>query len=289
VNRKLIITADDYGMCGVVNAAIEECLAAGALRATCVMANMPAYQAAVSLRHWFPRASVGLHWNLTQGRPVLPVTQVASLVDSHGQFFSAGRLRRRWFLRQVRLAEIIAELRAQYHRFYTTAGQPDFWNTHQNIHLLPGLFQACAALGRELGIPAMRCHRRFTVPRDTTPIRYCLHHPLYWLKGQIIARWSQREEARGTLMPDGRAYAPGYGVAITAIDAIVERIEWNAVRVAVEMVVHPATAVQEEFFGDLTESRLLEYAALKDPRLTERLRQRGIETVGFDVLHKMQR
>src|SRR5262245_21309223 len=42
MHRKLIITADDYGMCEPVNQAIEECLAVGTVRATCVMTNMPA-------------------------------------------------------------------------------------------------------------------------------------------------------------------------------------------------------------------------------------------------------
>ena len=41
MSQRLIITADDYGLCEQVNQAIEECLSAGTVRATCVMANMP--------------------------------------------------------------------------------------------------------------------------------------------------------------------------------------------------------------------------------------------------------
>jgi len=41
VKGKLIVTADDYGMCPSVNRAIEECLRARTVRVTCVMANMP--------------------------------------------------------------------------------------------------------------------------------------------------------------------------------------------------------------------------------------------------------
>lgn len=284
MTRKLIITADDYGMCEAVNAAIEECLAAGALRATCVMTNMPLYPAAVSLRHRFPSASVGIHWNLTQGHPVLPVTQVASVVDAHGQFFSIEEFRRRWLLRRVRLSDVLAELQAQYDRFCAVAGAPDFWNTHQNVHLLPGLFQACAALGRKLGIRAMRCHRRFTVPLHTTPLRYCMRRPTYWLKGKILAWWSRRERARGTLMPDGRIYTPGCTVPVTAVETIAERLPWSSVRSAVEVVVHPSTAIQKELFGDMTESRLAEYTVLKDPSFAERLQHYGIESVNFAAL-----
>ena len=59
MNRRLIITADDYGMCETVNQAIEECLAVGTVRATCVMTNMPAYSTAESLRKKFPQSSLG--------------------------------------------------------------------------------------------------------------------------------------------------------------------------------------------------------------------------------------
>lgn len=284
MSRKVIITADDYGMCEAVNTAIEECLAAGALRATCVMTNMPASPAAASLRATFPYASIGLHWNLTQGSPVLPAHRVPSLVNSHGQFWGARQFRHRWVFRQLRLSEILAELRAQYERFSALAGPPDFWNTHENIHLLPGLFQACAALGRELGIAAMRCHRRFTVPVQTTPGRYHLRRPLSWLKGQLLARWSRREEARGTLMPDGRVLTPGCAIPITALDTIAERLKWDTVRGAVEIVVHPSTTVHKELFGDMTTSRVVEYSLLKDPHCVATLHRHGIEAVGFEAL-----
>jgi predicted glycoside hydrolase/deacetylase ChbG (UPF0249 family) len=41
LTRRVIVTADDYGMCDSVNQAIEACLHAGTVRATCVMINMP--------------------------------------------------------------------------------------------------------------------------------------------------------------------------------------------------------------------------------------------------------
>lgn len=285
MSRKLIITADDYGMCDAVNQAIEECLAAGALRATCVMTNMPTYRAAASLRDRFPQVSIGIHWNLTQGQPVLPVPQVPSLVTPGGIFHSPLELRRRWLTGRVKLTEIQAELRAQFQRFCEVTGLPDFWNTHQNSHVFPGLFSACVLLGKKLLIPAMRSHRRITVPRNTTPIRYYLSHPQYWLKGQVIARWSSQAEGRGVMMPDGRIYMPGYdGAGAATLEEMLKRLRWDAIKKAVEVIVHPATTVDEGLFGSLTESRVLEYKTFKDPRLVDRLRLNGFETVGFEAL-----
>lgn len=284
MTHRLIITADDYGMCEAVNEAIEECLAAGTLRATCVMTNMPVYEAAAGLRDRHPGASVGLHWTLTQGQPVLPAAQVPSLVGPDGQFASFAELRRRLLRRQIDLKQVRAELRAQHERFVAILGRPDFWNTHEGIHVAPAIFQTCVDVARELGIPAMRCHRRVTVPRQGSARQFLLRHPLYWLKGRLVAAWSRRAEGRGMLMPDGLVTSPGFRDK-SAIEEIVARMSWGGVRRAVEYIIHPSNRNHPELFGSMTESRLREYETFRDPGLRGRLRQAGIEPVGFEVLH----
>lgn len=285
MNRNLIVTADDYGLCRAVNDAIEECLMAGTVRATCVMMNMPCYHGAAALRNKFPHRSVGIHWTLTQGRPILPTARVSSLVGRDGGFYPPAQFRSRWMRGQIRRREVTAELRAQYERFCAIAGVPDFWNTHQNVHVFPGIFEVCVQLGRELGIPAMRSHRRLVVPRGTTPARFHLFHPLYWLKGWIIGRWSARAEAQGVQMPDGRVYMPRYaGINARSLEEVVTRLRWSGVRRAAEVIIHPATIIESELFGDLTESRVLEYQAFRQPELVERLHRCGVTLVGFEGL-----
>jgi predicted glycoside hydrolase/deacetylase ChbG (UPF0249 family) len=284
MKRKLIITADDYGMCEAVNHAIEECLAASALRATCIMMNMPTYSAAASLRQTFTEASLGIHWTLTEGCPVLPPSQVPTLVNSDGSFFSATELRRRWLRRQIKVAELKAELRTQYKRFCEVAGMPDFWNTHQNFHVLPGMFATCVALGRELHIPSMRCHRRFTIPRDYSLMSYNFRHPTYYVKGWGIGWWSRRAERQGMLMPDGLVHMPGYETAMNSIEHAINRLPWHTINKAVELVIHPATTSNNKFFRLNAERRVQEYHVFKDPKLLHRLQQINVETVGFEAL-----
>src|SRR4030095_3156703 len=289
MTRRLIITADDYGMCASVNDAIEECLSAGAVRATCSMVNMPLFNATASLRHNFPNTSVGIHWTLTQGNPVLPPAEIRTLVGPGGEFHQVLEFRRRWVRGRISGDEIRSELRAQCRQFSQVAGVPDFWNTHQNSHVLPRLFDVFVITGRELGIPAMRSHRRLTVPCNMSPLRHNLTHPMYWFKGRIIARWAAKAEASGVLMPDGRVYTPGYdGGGIASLPEIVERIEWSAVRRAVELVVHPATVVEEGLFGSMTQSRLLEYKVLREPALKEKLVQSDVELASFEALRASQ-
>jgi predicted glycoside hydrolase/deacetylase ChbG (UPF0249 family) len=283
-SQRLIVTADDYGLCDSVNQGIEDCLAAGTVRATCIMANMPAQSAAACLRQKFPQTSIGIHWNLTQGCPVLPHDQVRSLINSDGSFFSVWEFKRRWSIGRIVAKHVIAELRAQFDRVFEAAGQVDFWNTHQDSHMYPGLFQAVTQLGRELGIPAMRCHRHITTPRGTNSVCYNVRHPRYCLKGLMIACWSCRAEAAGTAMPAGKISAPGYDGKEASIEEIIRQIPWRRIRKPIEMVIHPATTLRHDLFGTLTTSRLIQYHTFRNPKLTTLLRRNEIELVGFDAL-----
>jgi predicted glycoside hydrolase/deacetylase ChbG (UPF0249 family) len=287
LNRQLIITGDDYGLCAAVNDAIEECLAAGAVSATCVMTNMPSCAQAAGLRGKFPLSSIGLHWNLTQGEPLLSPAAVSSLVGEDGRF--AGSLRRRWWSRQLNFAEMRAELVIQYERFRLLAGKPDFWNTHQNVHVFPGLFQFFVDLGNELNIPAMRSHERITLPLHGSVSRYHLRHPAYWFKGQVIRLWSMQARAKGMSMPDARLYLPGYEAGQYALTSVLDRVNWRDISAAVELVIHPAKELDASLFGSLTESRLREYQMFRDPRLAGKLERAGVRVVGFDALDKIGR
>jgi predicted glycoside hydrolase/deacetylase ChbG (UPF0249 family) len=284
--KQLIVTADDYGLAQPVNDAIEACFASGVVRATCVMTNMPHYAQVAALKRRFPHHSIGIHWNLTQGRPVLSPSAVPSLVRGDGTFYPS--LRGKWLRGQVRGAEVRAELTAQYERYCAAAGVPDFWNTHQNVHVFPGIFQLCVELGRELNIDCMRSHRRFIVPLAHSALAYHMRHPAFWAKGQVIARWSRQAEARGVLMPDGRINSLGYSIGMTSLQEILSRIAWEDVRCALELAIHPATQVDEKLFGRLTESRVREYQTFHDAQVKQLLKRAGIAPVGFDVLRPGQ-
>ena len=85
-------------------------------------------------------------------------------------------------------------------------------------------------------------------------------------------------------MPDGTIDTPGFDAGKAAIEEVVKRIQWPSVKNAVELVIHPATAINEALFGELTESRLHEYRAFSDPELANRLAATGVETAGFEAV-----
>jgi predicted glycoside hydrolase/deacetylase ChbG (UPF0249 family) len=81
---------------------------------------------------------------------------VPTLINSAGLFVTPRELKYRWWTGQLKVSEMRAELCAQFSRLTEIMGSLDFWNTHQNSHIFPGLFQFFVNLGRELNIPTFQ-------------------------------------------------------------------------------------------------------------------------------------
>lgn len=282
MSRRIIFTADDYGMCGEVNAAIEDCLQANTIRSTCVMTNMPDYGAAASLKRRFPGASIGLHWTTGQGAPVLAAETVPSLTDADGRFWAPSEFRRRWRRRLIKRDELRAELVAQFNRYVSVAGRPAFWSTHQNTHVGLGLFSFFVQVGLDLGISAMRCHRRILISSGGSRAAYLAAHPLFLLKGVVISYYSARAERMGMRMPLQLIYSPDFGREFDIIAVAASHRVPTSVR-AMEMVFHPATSVVPELFGKMTDRRIQEWRLLRDPQLCGRLASAGVHCAAFEI------
>ena len=131
--KRLIVNADDLGLSPGVNRGILEAHLRGVVSSSTLMVNMPSAPAGAALvRAEAPRLGLGLHLNLSHGRPLLPPEEVPSLVRADGRFVSVSRglaSARCW-----RPDEVRAELAAQLARFTELAGElPDHLDSHQLV------------------------------------------------------------------------------------------------------------------------------------------------------------
>ena len=138
-----ILCADDYAMTLGISAGIEELATAGRLSATSAMVttpHWPSFGPRVSgLRE---RAAIGLHFNLTLGRPLAPMPKFAP----DGQFGAVAGIIKRGAMGSLPLDEIAAEVTRQIDRFEAVTGvQPDFIDGHQHVQALPGVRKAFLA------------------------------------------------------------------------------------------------------------------------------------------------
>jgi len=69
--HQVIVNADDFGLSPCENAVILGAFQAGLISSATAMANMPAFDAAcVMAQHPLLKGRIGLHFNLTYGRPL---------------------------------------------------------------------------------------------------------------------------------------------------------------------------------------------------------------------------
>ena len=277
--NKLIITADDFGMCEEVNDAILECISAGNIKSTNVMANMDhAYDERLLENR--DNVTIGLHWNLTTGRPVLRPELVPSLVGANGEFLDSQVFRTAIKKRHVNKSEVRQELIAQYNRFVFLYGKPDYWTSHENIHTNIRLFRLFSDLAMELGIFRMRCHNRIYLKgRESVKSDEGLKEVV---KKYIFRHWYGKALRKGMLMPAGIIYftipEDRYSFAQTSGD-----IAWSDGQV-IEMYVHPSKTAYNVFFGAVTDDRVKDYELCRDHKLIRLLKDSNIEVADYGSL-----
>ena len=156
--KRLIVNADDFGLTENVNRGILDAHREGIVTSTTLLANGMAFESAVAAGKRFHRLGIGVHLNLTEGKPVADARHIPTLVDRGGRLHLApARLWAGIALGQVSLSEIEVELRAQVRKVIRAGIRPTHFDGHKHVHVLPGVSDIVIRLAREFRIPAVRC------------------------------------------------------------------------------------------------------------------------------------
>ena len=135
--RRLIVNADDFGLTTSVSEGVIDAFRNKQVSSTTLLVNTPGTEEAVGLAEQNPGPGVGLHFNLTEGRPL---TSAESLTDENGQFWSRGQLLRKILTRAVSPADITSEFIAQLDRAEDLGITPTHIDSHQHVHMAPAVF-----------------------------------------------------------------------------------------------------------------------------------------------------
>ncbi|WP_018754643.1 carbohydrate deacetylase [Paenibacillus terrigena] len=149
MTKYVIINADDFGLSRGVNRGIIEAHQAGIVTSASLIVNKPGLKDAVAQAKRNPRLGVGLHFNLSDGKPITPPSLVPSLVNTHGSFHNQSH--------EWREEDVERELHAQWELMRRKGIYPTHIDSHMHIHLeLLHVYHAVARLAfREL-VP-VRC------------------------------------------------------------------------------------------------------------------------------------
>lgn len=273
---RLIINADDLGYSPAVNRATAELYRAGRVTSASLVVNLPASEAGAQVAAGLPGLSIGVHLNLSKGRPLLPAQRVPSLVDPEGRFWHTNVLYPRALLGQVNWEEAEAELETQVAWALDRLPRLDNLDTHVHFHMLPPARRITRRLAQRFGVPAWRTPD----PRSTLlPSR---------LWNELLAV---------PTAADGRLLAPNYLISLHQWQERLmsdERLAHMLAQpgVVTELVVHPGYADDPDLpLPDQLPParRQAELDLLLGPEFSQWVDRLGFGLVGFSDLSLPQR
>lgn len=155
--KKLVFTADDFGMSQAFNEAVLTGFNEGFLTSTCICANGAVFENAVKeILPQCPGIGLGVHLNIVEGKSTRKnISRTSLLCDSAG-FYKKGFLN---FLVNSKNRQLLQEIEADYRNqleFVFEYAEIDHLNSHVHTHGIPAIFDIVCKLAKEYNISFVR-------------------------------------------------------------------------------------------------------------------------------------
>ncbi|MEK6816160.1 MAG: ChbG/HpnK family deacetylase [Nanoarchaeota archaeon] len=269
--KYLIVNADDFGLSELTNEGIIKGHREGIVTSTSIMANMPAFLHAVKLARRYKALGVGVHLNLTTGKPL---SGNKSLCNEKGEFHPDNL--KRLLKRNLSIWDIENELRMQIRKVKESKIRITHLDGHKHIHVLPKVRKVIVKLSREYGIKYVRLpYERFS---DIT------HFSLKKYVVNFSARASSKLwKAHGLAYPDhffGTTYTgkANYQNLYSLVSSVKDGVN--------EIMVHPGL-YDKALESKLTISREIELRALMSPGIRQGISKFYIRLINFGDLNEI--
>jgi chitin disaccharide deacetylase len=282
--KRLIVNADDFGLSRGVNRAIVECHQLGIVTSATLMANSSAFDDAVELSKENPRLAIGCHVTLMDGEPLLPPTQVASLLRDGREFYrTIGDFAPRALLGRFHAAEVEAEATAQFLRIQKAGIALSHFDAHKHAHMFPSVAEPLLRAAQKCGIPAVRNPFERPVPLGYSTL-FGSKFRVRWAEVIALRQW-QRQFERLAQRYGIRTTTGSVGIVATgALDrAVLREMLLRLEDGTWELVCHPGynDGDLSRIRTKLRQSREVEREALTDRSVFDRLKARQIELISF--------
>jgi predicted glycoside hydrolase/deacetylase ChbG (UPF0249 family) len=285
--RRLIVNADDFGLTPGVNRAIVACHERGIVSSATLMATGACFNEAVALAATMPQLSIGCHIVLVDGKPLLPVHEVRSLLAPGTDHFyhSIGEVLWAVARGHFRAEEVECEAWAQFAHLQRMNVEVSHFDAHKHTHMFPSILKPLLRAASAHGISAVR--NPFEAPGVVTFQEARANNKLLirkvettLLRSLLQRRWLKAVHAAGFATTDGSLGVASTGTLNAAsLRALLKRMPEGTW----ELVSHPGyndsdlAAVRT----NLRESREVEMNALLGITAREMREQYGVDLVPF--------
>jgi predicted glycoside hydrolase/deacetylase ChbG (UPF0249 family) len=278
---RLVVNADDFGISTRINNGILLAHRAGIVTATSLMAVGCAFEQAVHLSHAAPTLDVGVHLTLVAEAPLLRCN--SSLSGTDGRFpSSASTLACYWLTGRIRKADVRAEWAAQIERVLEHGIRVSHLDSHQHVHVLPGLYGLILDLAAHYDIAFVRVPVE-NIRADWPPSL----HGMTRLMGSTILRVLCMIGRRAGAEPAKRrslrflGFQDGGRLDQLRLRCLLDRLRPGGVY---ELMCHPGFTPDEPGVQSWAYRHEVELRALTSPSIRSELAARGIRLCNFKDL-----
>jgi len=152
--KYLIVNADDYNTDSERNRGILQAARSGMVTSVTVIANLRGDDDALAELKRVMGARIGIHLNLTSGRPLVP--KLKTLTDEAGFFYTKQTAWRKALLGTFDIKEVEKEFAAQIERLTASGIAPDHLDGNNHVHVFPGIARVAGSLAQRYGISRIR-------------------------------------------------------------------------------------------------------------------------------------
>jgi predicted glycoside hydrolase/deacetylase ChbG (UPF0249 family) len=160
------------------------------------MPNGKAFADAVRIARENPGLGVGIHISLVGERCVAPAEKLRGFAAKNGSLpRSYGVFIQSFLLQRFSIAKVRTEIEAQVSKVLAAGITPTHIDSHQHLHMLPGIFEVVLAAAQSIGIKTVRIpleqHSRSASLARRLQIRilslFCKHNAkmLAWSEGRF--------------------------------------------------------------------------------------------------------
>ena len=275
MSKRLIVNADDYGRTSLVSAGIRSAHMNGIVTSTTAMMNMPGIvkDLEAALQEC-PQLGLGVHLDLTAGKPISPVEKVRTLVDETGKFPSASGFMK--MLPSIDLNEVHMEWESQIGKFIQVTGRnPDHLDSHHHTsYLTEDLFEMMLGMAEDLG-----CSIRRPTAEGEDVLPLDLPAEFRERSGQYLANLIA---SHSVSMPEW--FFSSFFNESATLDRLLEIIG-NLPQGTSEMMCHPGFLDNElEKSSSYAKQRDHERQILEDAAVRNMLSDMGVEMISFGDL-----
>ncbi len=274
--KQLIVNADDFNTDADRSRGILAAARKGIVTSTSVLTNCALTGQSRSMLADLAAtgAGMGVHLNLTKGRPLCP--DAATLAGPDGCFFSKTAAWSRALVRAYDPREAEQEFSAQIQALFEAGYTPDHIDGNNHMHVFPGLAEAAAAAAARFGIRRIRLPREPLFPGLALPGRAVVKKCFI---GLLSLRAEQRFRSAGLCFPERLAglHDPDPKEELSLVKFLSRLPEGTT-----ELMCHPGYAGTATPYS--TADRERELAALTAPAVLSAVADSGIALIPFSGL-----